>query len=64
MLEGTHEIVVTMVFNVPPGQDPVEGAKKIGNNGFSISCGLLPFCKKIDVNVQEVEITGPKLHGN
>lgn len=61
MIEGTHEIVVTLVFSVPPGQDPVEGAKKLAHNGFSVASGLLPYVKRIDVNVQECQVSGSRL---
>jgi hypothetical protein len=53
MIEGTHEVVLTIRYTVPPGQNPIDAGKQIQNAGAMIPVGLLSFVKDVQVQVLE-----------
>lgn len=52
MIEGTCEVVLTVRFAVPPGQDPVEAGKQVANAGAMIPIGLVRFVRHVDIKVE------------
>lgn len=60
MIEGTHEVVLTIRFVVPPGQDPIGAANQIQNAGAMVPIGLVKYCREYQVQVME-RADGPKL---
>ncbi len=62
MIAGTKEIVVTMVFSVPPGVAPEIAVQMIQQNGISVAMGLMPHAKTGNVEIRDaVAVPGLKL---
>lgn len=50
-IEGTQDVLVTLRFRIPPGTDATKAASMIGQNGISITSGLLTSCKEMNVEI-------------
>lgn len=48
MIEGTHEVVTTIVWRVPPGVQPENVVIAVTQGGISIAAGMLPNVKSFD----------------
>ena len=58
MIEGTHEVVTTIVWKVPPGINPEDVVIAVTRGGVSIAAGMMPNVKSFD-SVPRVATAGP-----
>lgn len=55
LIEGTQEVVVTLVFRVPPGIKPELVAQMISTNGVSVALGLGSYLKSVETDTRDVK---------
>jgi hypothetical protein len=48
MIEGTHEVVTTIVWKVPPGIDPQQVVIAVTQGGLSVAAGMMPNVKSFE----------------
>jgi len=48
MIEGTHEVVTTIVWKVPSGVDPKQVVIAVTQGGLSVAAGMIPNVKSFD----------------
>lgn len=62
LLEGTKEVVVSVVFRVPPGIAPELVVQMIATSGVSVALGLGSYLKSVETDVRDVVVpAGPSL---
>jgi len=62
MIDGTKEVVVSMVFRVPAGVAPELVAQMISTNGVSVALGLGSYLKSVETDTRDVAVpAGPQI---
>lgn len=52
VLVGTHEVVMTLIFNVPPGLTPEQVQYKLAET-VTVSVGMLSILRQTDYEVRQ-----------